>query len=118
MDRINFEPLKKLDFKSIRKCMEMVEKELKEKIIRMIAAIVPNAKIILFGSRARGTARKSSDIDIAIDAGEQLPRIVLGEINSIFEASNIMLRIQVLDYNNIDNDIKSSIDKEGIVWKK
>lgn len=96
----------------------MVEPEIKEKIIRMISAIEPNVKIILFGSRARGTASKFSDIDIAIDAGEQLPRSTLGEINSIFEASNIMYKIQVLDFNNIDDDIKGSIKREGIIWKK
>ncbi len=45
---------------------------LKDKVVAVISALVPHAKIYLFGSRARGTAGERSDIDLALDAGEKL----------------------------------------------
>jgi predicted nucleotidyltransferase len=90
----------------------------KNKIIAIISALVPDATIYLFGSRARGTQSKWSDIDIALDNGHPISRFVLGEIMSIFEASNILYKIQVLDINSVNDAMKTSILKERVLWKK
>ncbi len=37
-----------------------------EKISECVRKVIPNARIILFGSRAKGTARKNSDYDILV----------------------------------------------------
>ena len=48
----------------------MVEKEVIEKINKFVKKLKRNkiavAKVIVYGSRARGTQRKNSDIDVAI----------------------------------------------------
>jgi predicted nucleotidyltransferase len=90
----------------------------KEKIIAIISALIPNATIYLFGSRAKGTQSKWSDIDIALDTGHQISRFILGEIMSIFEASNILYKIQVVDINSVNEAMKASILKDRILWKK
>lgn len=96
---------------------ESVEKETKEKIIAIISALVPQAKIYLFGSRARNKHSRSSDIDIAIDAGTILPRATVDELNSIFSATNIMQFIDVVDMHQIPQEMRDSINEEGILWK-
>ncbi|MBB3907728.1 nucleotidyltransferase substrate binding protein (TIGR01987 family) [Anoxybacillus rupiensis] len=69
-------------------------------------------KIILFGSRARGDYKETSDIDIAIKFrknNEQLYRIQddLAEVNIIYT-------VDVIDYDKISNGkLKSYIDQEG-----
>ncbi len=68
--------------------MDNIGTEDRTKITGLITALVPKAKIYLFGSRARGTHSEFSDIDIAVDAGEALPRVVIDEA------------------------------KEGIIWKR
>ncbi len=45
--------------------MSQQTKEIKQ-LVRQIVKTVHPRKIILFGSRARGTARKDSDIDLAV----------------------------------------------------
>lgn len=40
----------------------------KEQIIKVIEIFFPEAKVYLFGSRARGDNSETFDIDIAIDA--------------------------------------------------
>ena len=91
--------------------------EIKEQIIKHIHVILPEVKIILFGSRARGTASKWSDIDIALDGGKPLSNIKVDEIKSVLQATNIPYKIEVVDFHMVSNQMKQSIQKEGIVWK-
>lgn len=96
---------------------ESISKETKEKIIAIISALVPHAKIYLFGSRARKTHSRSSDIDIAIDAGKALPHAAIDEMVSVFSATNIMEKIDVVDIHQVPNEMRDSIAQEGILWK-
>lgn len=89
----------------------------KEKIIALISALVPDAKIILFGSRARGKFSRSSDVDIALDAGRELPGIAINEIKDVLAGTDIMFTIDVLDLTHVADAMKESIAREGIVWK-
>ena len=97
--------------------MENISSEERAKIIGLISALMPSAKIYLFGSRARGTHSPFSDIDIAIDAGEALPRVTIDEAKSIMQASNIIYHIDVVDMNRIPNEMRYAILQEGILWK-
>jgi len=94
-----------------------IEEKNKKKIIALISALVPTAKIYLFGSRARGTHSKSSDIDIAIDAGERLPILAVGEIIDVLAGTDIMLKIDVVDVHEVSEIMQKSIMDEAIVWK-
>ncbi len=96
---------------------ESVDKKTKEKIIAIISALLPQAKIYLFGSRARKTNSQSSDIDIAIDAGKELRRADVDELVSVFSATNIMERIDVVDMHQVPQEMRNSITEEGILWK-
>lgn len=96
---------------------ENISKETQQKIIALIAALIPNAKIYLFGSRARKTHGPGSDIDIALDAGSELERVRVGEVRDILNASNIPNKIDVVDIYGVTKDMRESILSEGILWK-
>jgi predicted nucleotidyltransferase len=51
----------------------MSEKTILKTIKSMILAMLPGAKILLFGSRARGDYNKDSDFDILIITPKSLP---------------------------------------------
>lgn len=91
--------------------------ETKAKIIRVLNALFPDTKIILFGSRARGTFSNNSDIDLALDAGKQLEFYDVGEAKAMFAESNIIHRIDILDLNNVSDRLKNIILREGKEWK-
>jgi predicted nucleotidyltransferase len=95
-----------------------LDEETKQKIINLISALVSNAKIYLYGSRARGTNAQWSDIDLAIDAGEKLPELALGEIRDILDASNMPYIVDVIDLNALNKSHRDAILKEKIVWKE
>lgn len=89
----------------------------KEKMIALLTALFPNAKIYLFGSYARGTQRETSDIDIAIDAGRKLSYLDLGTAKNVLAALYIPQKIDIVDMQRIPEEMKKIILKEGIVWK-
>ncbi|MCB9492722.1 MAG: nucleotidyltransferase domain-containing protein [Epsilonproteobacteria bacterium] len=95
-----------------------VQQKYKDKIIRVLSALFPDAKIYLYGSRAKGTHREWSDIDLALDAGKKLERVDVGEARDMFQESNIPYKISVVDFNGVSQDFKQEIGETKVVWKK
>jgi uncharacterized protein len=87
-------------------------------IVPIILKHVPEAKIILYGSRARGDAGAGSDIDIALDAGEKIDDSLLGKINWDLEDSDLPVFFDIVDFTKMSDDMKKNIIKDGIIWKK
>lgn len=94
-----------------------VDEKTKQKIIVLISALIPRAKIYLFGSRARGKFAQWSDIDLALDTGFPIKNVDLDEVKSVLEGTNIPYKVDVVDLHFISKDMRESIEKEGILWK-
>lgn len=89
----------------------------KRKIIGILHALIPEGKIYLFGSRARGTHSQGSDVDIAIDIGSKVePHIRIGEAREVLNGLYTGYRFDVLDFNRASDNMKYFILKEGILW--
>lgn len=94
-----------------------IDQKSKAKIIALISALIPEAKIYLYGSRARGTNSQWSDIDIALNAGKVLPQLSIGELNDIMIASNLPYKVDIVDFNAISDTMRNIIDQEKVIWK-
>jgi predicted nucleotidyltransferase len=76
-----------------------------------------NVTVLLFGSRARGDFRVSSDIDLAVLSDMSL-KTELSLLRELFEESTIPYEIDVVEFNDVVEELKGSINKEGIIiWK-
>lgn len=93
-----------------------VIKEDKKKIIRILNALFPNVKIYLYGSRARGTHREWSDIDLALDLGRPINLYFLGEAKDVLKESRIFYKVELVDLNAISENFKESIKKDFVLW--
>ncbi len=89
--------------------------DLNEKYISFIKETVyhylQNCKIYLFGSRTKGTAKKYSDIDIALKSPNLNENILL-KIISDFENSTLPYEVDVLDLNNISETFRQHIEQD------
>jgi predicted nucleotidyltransferase len=54
--------------------MSMTNESLIDEAGRRLAAAAPGAKVILFGSRARGDARPDSDLDLLVIEPDEVPK--------------------------------------------
>lgn len=98
--------------------MQTIDEKTKHKIIAVISALMPDVKIYLFGSRARGTNSPSADIDIALDGGKKLPREDVDEIKTMFQNSNMPYSIDIVDLYWMTDLIRNEIMREKVVWKQ
>jgi predicted nucleotidyltransferase len=79
--------------------------------IRALARKYQVKKVILFGSRARGDFKRTSDIDIAADGGD-FARFAL----DVDEETSTLLKFDIVDLGrNIQKELRDSIETEGIV---
>ena len=68
-------------------------------------------KVILFGSRARGTNSERSDIDLAVSGGDSL-----NFYYDLEEKAYTLLMFDVVDLDdNISEELRKNIARDGVV---
>ena len=84
------------------------------KVIREIRDIAEQygiRKVLLFGSRARGDFKRTSDIDIAVTGGD-FERFAL-DVN---EETSTLLEYDIVNLDReMQDELRESIEKEGVV---
>jgi predicted nucleotidyltransferase len=85
--------------------------------LRDVFARFPDiSEVILFGSRARGTHRPSSDVDLALK-GKNLKLDTLAKLRYILEEeTNLPYFFDIVIYDRVENEaLKREIDEGGEV---
>lgn len=73
-------------------------------------------KVLIFGSRAKGTYLEGSDIDLAA-IGENLSFDQLMDINIQLEDLGLLYKVDVVDYNkNAGTPLGEHIDRVGKIF--
>lgn len=72
-------------------------------------------KVILFGSRARGDFKRTSDIDLAVEGGD-FTRFSL----DVDEETSTLLKYDIVDLDReVQQELRDSIDREGkVIYEK
>ena len=84
-----------------------------EVVRNILNRFVPEAEIIVFGSRIHGTAKPWSDLDLAIKAKSALDWKLLEDIKEAFQESELPFRVDVLDWNDITEMFRKVIEING-----
>lgn len=66
----------------------------------------PAYRVFIFGSRAEGTNRKFSDVDIGILGPRPVPNQTLFKIEDELEESDIPYLVQVIDFATVEEKFK------------
>lgn len=93
---------------------KMQDKGISEKVLSEIKYWADQdgvEKVVLFGSRARGDFRRTSDIDLAITGGNSTAFIL-----HVDEETSTLLKYDVVNMNGpVQEELLEAIKKEGIV---
>ena len=73
-------------------------------------------QLFLFGSEAKKTFGRTSDIDVAIMPITPLPRSLLSEIREELEESNIPYPVDLVDLSRAGQEFIHRVTQEGILW--
>ena len=71
-----------------------------------------------FGSRANGTAREYSDLDLAVVGEGPLDRSIMGRHQAAFEESRLPMRVDVHDWHTIPDRFRQEIGRTQVVIQK
>lgn len=72
--------------------------------------------VFLFGSWARGAARRTSDIDIAVLPKGPIPPVVFSELREALEEAPIPYPVDIVDLREVSAPLRARVLKEGIRW--
>ena len=72
----------------------------------------PSYRLFVFGSRATGTARKFSDMDIGIQGDVPVPSAALEYIREDLENSSIPYKVEVVDFTIVEPTFKAHALKQ------
>jgi uncharacterized protein len=75
-----------------------------------------DVRVYLFGWWARGTASRISDIDVAVDSPQPLPRGLLAEIHDELDESRILYPVDLVDLSEAAPALRRRVEAEGVLW--
>ncbi|MNR82103.1 Nucleotidyltransferase domain protein [compost metagenome] len=74
------------------------------------------SEVYLFGSRAWGGARRTSDIDVGILAKAPLPIALLSRLQETLEESTIPYHVDLVDLATVEPEFRDKVCQKGIRW--
>ena len=73
----------------------------------------PCGEVWIFGSRYLGSAKKFSDLDLALKSTRPLTLDELGMIDEAFENSSLPFRVDTVDYLSVGESFRAIIDENS-----
>jgi len=91
------------------------EKELKRIVLDFFKE--DKIKIVLFGSRARGSNYVSSDVDIGIIPPKKIDSKKIMLLNEKIEKMNMPYKVEIVNLSETSRSFRDEVLKEAVVWK-
>lgn len=91
--------------------------EYRQILMSLITSRLPDAKVYLFGSRARSTQQPGSDIDIALETSEAIDPDILLSLYSEIDDSSIPVSVDFVDMKRASEELLNEIRATGVLWK-
>lgn len=92
--------------------MTKIEDPILKKIVEQVLQHCKPQKIVLFGSRARGDYREKSDYDISVSGINESNYAEV--LNAIDDNDFTLKKIDLLKYENLNEEYQKSVNTEGI----
>ena len=74
----------------------------------------PDTTVFVFGSRATGTARRYSDLDLALRSQTPLTLDALSRLHNALSESDLTIKVDVVDFATLDPTFARLIEAEMI----
>ena len=78
---------------------------------------VPGARVWAFGSRVKGTARKFSDLDLAIDAGGPLGLAAMALLEQDLSDSDLPIKVDVVDLSVAQPAFRKMVEARRVLLR-
>ena len=87
----------------------------RKEVERILKRWVPGYEVWAFGSRAKGTAKPYSDLDLAIISDQPLPLDVMADLRESLDESDLTIKVDVVDWAKTSARFQKIIEAEKVV---
>jgi len=77
----------------------------------ILKQFIPEYEVWAFGSRVTGTARRYSDLDLAVITDQPLDFGFLGELRDAFSESDLPFKVDVVDWGSTSTEFREIIKR-------
>jgi type I restriction enzyme S subunit len=81
---------------------------------RLLAERVPAREVRAFGSRVRGRAKPTADLDLVVMGEERIADLIQAELRADFEESDLPFRVDLLAWRDAPPSLRAVIEREGL----
>lgn len=85
-----------------------------EEIGHYCRAVVPECEVLVYGSRAKGTAKQASDLDLAIRGSVPVAMDKILHLKNIFVHSYLPFSVDLTDLSAVSPEFRALILKEAV----
>lgn len=78
----------------------------------ILQKILPEAHVVVFGSRVTGKLKPFSDLDLAVNNKKPLSLEQLSKLKDAFSESNLPFRVDVVDMQTVSGEFLDVIKKQ------
>ena len=86
-----------------------------KKVKGILSSNVPEFDVLVYGSRARGTAKKFSYLDLAVLTEKPLQAPRLEKMAAAFTAASLPFRVETIDWAATGSSFRKVIRKTGVL---
>jgi len=83
-------------------------------VLDILASRVGDRAVFVYGSRARRTPRRRSDLDLAFTGQDPMPLSLRTELADAFDASDLPYRVDLLDLATVAPEFRELIEKDFV----
>ena len=83
-------------------------------IVGLLNQFLPGVEVWAYGSRVKGTARPSSDLDLVTFANKD-QRLQVAQLREAFEESNLLCRVDVFIWDAVPESFRQEIQAHHVV---
>ncbi len=87
-------------------------------VYKILNKLVPDKTVLAFGSRTTWTARKYSDLDLAVLGNVPLSLETIASLVEAFSESDLPWKVDIVDMERVDKEFRSIILQDGIVLQE
>lgn len=84
-----------------------------EQVKKILKKFVPAYEVLAFGSRIHGTAKKYSDLDLAVISDRPIPFQVMAFMQEAFSESSLPFKVDLVDWSLLSEEFRKIIKKDN-----
>ena len=83
-------------------------------VVEILREHLPTRKIVAFGSRVTGRAKRFSDLDLAILGDDPVPSSVLAALADEFDESTLPFKVDLVDWATTADSFRNVIRRDAV----